>query len=272
MILVEPKERVGNEKVLHFVAAVVVNQSAPVGVSALARIRVLVQMRAVELREAVGVTGKMRGRPIENYADARDVAAVDEFHELRGRAKAAGDGVVAERLIAPGTVEGMLHDGEQLDVRVAQLFHVGNELVGYFAVGEPAVAFLGNAAPGAEMDFVDGQRRLEPVFLGATRHPRRVSPGIVVKARDDRTGVRPELGAKAVGIGFERQDRTIRRDDLVFVNRAFVELGREEFPNAGGAARAHQVHAAVPAIEVADDADAARARRPDGKVHAAHAF
>src|SRR3989441_3349173 len=113
------------------------------------------------------------------------------------------------------------------------------------------------------MDFVDGQRRLEPVFLGATRHPRRVSPGIVVKARDDRTGVRPELGAKAVGIGFERQDGAIRGDDLVFVNRAFVELGREEFPNAGGAARAHQVHAAVPAIEIADDADAARARRPD---------
>ena len=49
----------------------------------------------------------------------------------------------------------MLHDGHQFDVRVAHLLHVGNQLVGQFAIGEPAISFVGFAAPGAEVNFVN---------------------------------------------------------------------------------------------------------------------
>ena len=102
------------------------------------------------------------------------VAAVDKLHEIRGRAKAAGGGEVAERLVAPGAVERMLHDGQQFDVGVAEILHVGNELIGEFAIAEPAIVVFGNAAPGAEMDFVNGDRRFEPILLWhaapSTRH------------------------------------------------------------------------------------------------------
>ena len=69
-----------------------------------------VEMRAIELGQAVGVPGKMRGRPIDNHADAGLVAAIDKFHEFSGRSEAAGDGVVAKCLIAPGAIVGVLHD------------------------------------------------------------------------------------------------------------------------------------------------------------------
>ncbi len=81
--LVQPEERVGDEEVLDFVAAIVVNESAPVG-GALARVGVLVEMGAVELGEAVGVAREVRGSPVQNDADAGLVAAVDELHEFRG--------------------------------------------------------------------------------------------------------------------------------------------------------------------------------------------
>ena len=45
----------------------------------------------------------------------------------------------------------------------------------------------------------------------------------------------------------------------------------EGFPVAGLLERAHRVRAAVPAVEVADDVDAARVRRPHREVHAADA-
>ena len=93
------------------------------------------------------------------------VAAVDKFHEFRGGAVAAGGGEVANRLIAPGAVEGMLHDGKQFDVGVAEILDVGNELIAEFAVSEPAIAFFGDATPGAEMDFVDGDGGFEPILL-----------------------------------------------------------------------------------------------------------
>src|SRR2546429_192471 len=53
-------ERIGNQIVLHFVAAVVVYQRAPIRMRALARVGVFVQMAAVELSEAMGVARKMR--------------------------------------------------------------------------------------------------------------------------------------------------------------------------------------------------------------------
>src|SRR5262249_34496045 len=42
-------------------------------------------------------------------------------------------------------------------------------------------------------------------------------------------------------------------------------------PDPGRAERAHRVQTAVPAVEVADDADGPRGRRPDGEVDALHA-
>ncbi len=155
VILVDPEERVREQKILHFVAAVVEDQRAPVGMRALARIGVLVEMRAVEERQAVRVAREMRGRPIENHADAFLMAAIDEVHEIFRRAEAAGDREISDGLIAPGLVERMLHDGHQLDVRVAHLLDVGNQLIGEFAIGEPAISVVASSPPRAEMHFVN---------------------------------------------------------------------------------------------------------------------
>ncbi len=129
VVFVEPEQGVGNEIVLNFVAAVVVDERAPIGVRTLARVGVFVEVRAIELGEAVGVAREVRGSPIEKDADASLVTAIDELHEFAGSAVAARSGKVAESLVAPGTVEGMFHDGEKFDVGVAEILGVGNKLV-----------------------------------------------------------------------------------------------------------------------------------------------
>src|SRR6267378_1384821 len=137
MIFVEPEESVRNQVVLDFVATVVVDQRAPIGMRALTRVGMFVEMGAVELREAMRVARKMRGSPIENDADSGLMATIHKFHEFGGRAITAGGGEIAERLITPGAVEGVLHDGEQLDVGVAETFHIRDELIAKLAVGQP---------------------------------------------------------------------------------------------------------------------------------------
>src|SRR5208282_6204943 len=99
---------------------------------ALARVGMFVKVRAIELREAERVAREVRGSPVEKNADAGVVAAVDKLHEFSGGAVAAGGGEVANRLIAPGTVERMLHDGKQLDVRIAEIFYIRYELIAEF--------------------------------------------------------------------------------------------------------------------------------------------
>lgn len=162
----------------------------------------------------------------------------------------------------------MLHDGEKFDVGVAEVLDVGNELIGEFAIGEPAIVVLGNAAPGAEMHLVGRNRRVEPILLRAAGEPAGVVPAVGIEIGDDGAGGGTDFGAEAVGVGFERKNVVLRADDFVFVDGAFLEFGNEEFPDSGRAARAHGMDAAVPIIENTDEADAARGRRPDGEVNA----
>ena len=89
VVLLEPEQRVAQQEVADLVAAVVEDERAPVLVLALPRIGVLVERRAVEAREAVRVLREMPGHPVEDHADARPVARVDEDLEVLRRAEAA---------------------------------------------------------------------------------------------------------------------------------------------------------------------------------------
>ena len=121
MVFVQPEQRVREQEIPHFVAPVVEDQRAPVRMRALARIGVLVKMRAVEFRQPVRVAREMRRRPVQNHAKSFVMAAIHEIHEIVRRAVTAGRREIADRLIAPRAVKRMLHDGHQLDVRVAHL-------------------------------------------------------------------------------------------------------------------------------------------------------
>src|SRR5262245_25983067 len=110
MVALQPEQGVGQQEVRDLPPAVVVDQRVPVALEAEARIGVLVEMRAVELAEAVRVGREMPGDPVEQEADAALVAAVDEAGERLRPAVAAGRRIQADRLIAPGAVEGKLRN------------------------------------------------------------------------------------------------------------------------------------------------------------------
>ena len=159
MIFVEPEERVRDEEIAHFVAAEVENERAPILVLALARIGVLVEIRAVEFREAMRVLRKMRRHPIHDHADAGLMTAIDEMAELVRSSEAAGRRVITRHLITPRTFERMLRDRQQLDVGVAHLEDVRQQRVRELEVTEGTIAFLRLAPPRAEMHLVNAERR-----------------------------------------------------------------------------------------------------------------
>ena len=61
------------------------------------------------------------------------------------------------------------------------------------------------------------------------------------------------------------------REDFELLKRALVEPRQKDFPDAARAEAAHGEYVPVPGVEVADDADAFRVRRPDAEMHAADA-
>ena len=58
---------------------------------------------------------------------------------------------------------------------------------------------------------------------------------------------------------------------LELVMRALAHAGNENLPDARRAQRAHRMASPVPAVEIADHADALRVGRPDGEAGARHA-
>ena len=90
--------------------------------------------------------------------------------------------------------------------------------------------------------------------------------------RRHRSGGRAQFGFEGERIGFERQAYAIGSDDLVFVGPSGADVGNEQFPDAGVAAVAHRVPAAVPFVEIAYDRYTPRIGRPDGEMHARRAF
>ncbi len=146
VVMLEPEPGVRGEEGRDLGAPEIVDVGAPVLVEALARVGMLVEMGAVELAEAVGIEGEVARHPVEQDADAGLVRRVDELRKILGRAEAAGRRVERDRLVAPGPVERMLGDRQELDMGEAHLLGIGNQAIGQLAIGEVAVALAGHRA------------------------------------------------------------------------------------------------------------------------------
>src|SRR5207244_9082620 len=108
LYVVEPVERVCDEKIADFIASEVKNERAPIQLLALARVHVLVKIGAIEFGQTMRILRKMRRDPIHNHADPSLMTAVDKMPKLVRFSEAAGRRVIISDLITPGTFEGML--------------------------------------------------------------------------------------------------------------------------------------------------------------------
>src|SRR5205807_2362796 len=101
VIAIEPEKRIADQKIDDFLPSEIVDRGVPIGMKSLSRIGMLVERRAVEMREPVRIDREMRGHPIEQHANARAMTAIDESRKAGGLAEAPGRREETDRLIAP---------------------------------------------------------------------------------------------------------------------------------------------------------------------------
>ena len=167
-IVFDPVEGVAGQEVAHFVAAKIVDEGVPVLMVAFTRIGVLVKRGAVEAVKTVFVSREVANNPVKEDMDTRIVRFFDEVTQFLRSTEAAGRRIEADRLVAPRAVKRKFGDGQQFDVGKAHLFDVGDKFVGKLGIAEPEVVF-GVSAPGAEVDFIDADRRINAVRGDAFR-------------------------------------------------------------------------------------------------------
>src|SRR4029453_909958 len=95
---------------------------------------------------------------IHEHAEARLMHAVDEAHEVMRRAMARRRREMPQYLVAPRAVERMLRHADELDVRVAHVEQIRNELVGELVPGQEGGLAMPRATPRSRMQLVDRDR------------------------------------------------------------------------------------------------------------------
>ncbi len=231
MELLEPVECVGDQEVPHLGAAVVEDQRPPIGVLAEPGVFVLVQRRAVEAPEREVVLGKVRRYPVEDDADPRLMAGIDEEAEVVRRPVARGGGVVSRHLVAPRSRERVLGDRQELDVGEAEPLHVLHHSRRDLAIGERTVLVFRHPRPRSEVRLVD-EHRLARVIAGATvLHPRLVAPPVAILPDDARRGARRRLHREGQRVGLHAR-QPFTRDDLELVVRSRLRARDEELEDA----------------------------------------
>ena len=259
VVRAEPVIGAGEQEAPNLVPAVVEDQRVPVGVVSATRIRVLVQVRAVEVREAVLVGGEVGGHPVEDHAETLLVQMVDQEHQVLGAAEPARRREVPGGLVAPGAVERMFHHGQEFDVGEAEVEHVVGELDRDFAIAEPPA--VRPSPPGAEVDLVDGHRPREPVPVGARREPIGIPP-VVGEIPDDRARPGRRLRAERERIRLVHEEAGVAGADVELVDVARARPVDTPGPDAGRLDGLEEIRAGVPAIEVADHRDLLCVRSP----------
>jgi len=253
------------QEIFDFVSAEVVNQGVPVLVVAFARVSVFVQRGTVKLGKPVVVGREVSDYPVKNDADACIVCGFNQGAQFVGRTETAGRRIQSGRLIAPRAVKRVFGHGQEFDMGEAHVFDVCDQFFGELFVSQPEVVF-GIAFPRTQMHFINADGRVNGVGAGT-------EVGCVHFFRQtahDRCGIRTQLCAKGIRVGF-LPHIAVGIADFKFVEGVEFDGGNEDVPNAVVAVETHDVAAAVPVVEFADDGHALRVRRPYGKAHAFHA-
>ncbi len=222
MIFVEPEKRVRDQEIAHLAASIIKNERPPILMFALAGIHVLIEIGAVEFGQRVRVFRKMCRHPVHDDCDSRLMTFVDEVAQFVRCSVAAGRRIIICNLIPPGAFKRMLCDREQFDVGVTHLQHIGQQRLGQLEITQWPISFFRLPLPRTEVNFVNADRTLRPLFRTAPRHPIRIAPLISLQIVNQRRCRCSVLIKKRERIALE-QKRAGLRPNLEFVMGAFLD-------------------------------------------------
>src|SRR5438067_11980458 len=104
----------------------------------------------------------------------------------------------------------------------------------------------------------------------ARAHPAAILPDMARRLGYNRGGARRRFGALGMRVCFQRQEFAMRAQQFVFVEMPGAQARHENLPEPAGMPLTHRHAAAIPCVEIADDADPLRVGRPDRKRNAFH--
>ena len=162
----------------------------------------------------------------------------------------------------------MLCDTHKLYMGVAHFFYIGSQFMGSFHIGIISVLFFTVLLlPGTQMDFINADRLLCHICLGALGDPVTVIPGKSADIGSNRGSTWAVFCTEGKWICF------IKDLSCICGNGEFVKLANlhtcvKVFPDAGLSHFFHRIGFRIPAIEITYQMDCLGMWRPYTKIDA----
>ncbi len=198
MVAIHPVVGAGGEERLDLVPTEIEDMALPVRMPPLLGISVFVERGPVEAAKGEVVRGKVTRNPVEHDADASLMEGVDESHEVGRQAEPGGGSKETGRLVAPASVERILHDREEFNVGETHLVQMVGQRLGELGPRQASIGL--GMAPRAHVHLVHRDRSIVALQRGPVPHPFAVTP-LVGEIGDDRGGVGRELGGEGQRVG-----------------------------------------------------------------------
>ena len=154
----------------------------------------------------------------------------------------------------------MFIDRQQFHMGIAHVLDIFHDLVRHLPETGKLIAL--RLAPGAQMQLIDGHGRREHVLFRPAAHIGRVFPFISFDIPDLGSGIRANLRVKREGVALQN------RISVISENAVFVVVSVSQAPDKARpdpVVFLHGIGLAVPAVEVADDADVPCIGRPNAE-------
>src|ERR1700693_6066321 len=264
VIVVQPEQAICDKKIAYLVSTVIKDQGTPISMFTLAGISVFVKMGSIEQSETMRILWEMSGNPVDDDAESVFVSTIDKMPKLIGVPEPARRGEVAGNLIAPGSIEGMLGDRHQFEMRITQVLHIRDQTIGEADIAQESITFFWNPGPRSKMNFVDADGLFVPLLRFPGLNPLVIAPFETIQIEYQGSRLDSMLPVESEGITFQ-DDLTKTVSHFELVMGPFHDAGDENLPDPGFDPFSHRMTSTIPAIEITYDADALGVGTPDGK-------
>ena len=269
MALFYPVECIGDQEILNFRAAIVVNLGSPVRMLSLSWIRMLIYSGAVKIYKSMSVFREMCRYPVKDNADLILMEIIDHIFEILRCSVTGGRCIISGYLISPGTIKRMLRNSHKLYMSISHFFYISCQGLGKLTVIVKAVLIVlcpRMFLPGTRMYLIDRHRLFFFIKFLTVLDPCGIFPFIVCDIYDLRCSSRTHLSSIRIWVSL------IQLFPVCPYNKKFIKLSdlrtrNKHFINTDRTCLCHRICFFIPVIELTNYRYRLCIRCPHCKMH-----
>ena len=203
MELFYPVQSIGNQEILYFVLSIIKYLGSPIRMLALSWICIFIQCLSVKICQTCGILRKMRRYPVQNHTYSILMEVVHHILEIFRCTISGCRCIVANHLIAPGTIKWMLGNPHQFHMCIPHVLYILCQFMGEFTIIVKSIRILfchRMLSPGTRMYFVNCHRDFIHILFPSGLQPSGICPLQTRDIRHPGSSSRTELCLIAIWI------------------------------------------------------------------------